>query len=541
MQYGSRSSSPQRESFNEKKSLVKSKLRRHADAPKLESTDSEDGKSSQGGTKSRDRSRANSVDSTGSRGSRASTSEGGNNSKDASSGSRKKENPDKKSSKSRKKKDGETAEGDVATGARLADALPSERDALLLEKLQTCSVVYDFRVDTNAREKEVKRQTLLELVEHVNTPKNCFINNDSLMREAVCMVSANVFRALEFREKSPLDMLADMDDEDPFMDQAWPHLQLVYEFLMRFVGCKDLDTKVAAKFLNSNFITKLLALFDSDDTREREVLTTIMLKFYSRFANMRTVVRKALQFALLRAAHECEMPNGVSEMLELQVKVCSGFATPLKDAQIKVLTDVLLPLHRVAALFMFHKELIQCLMIFVQKDAKLCYHIFTTLLTLWPVSSGSKQVLFIDEMEELIKHLVPADFERLLPRLVPRLTNCITSPHSQVAERTLRLWDVASFVKLINANREFTFPPIISALYRNATQHWYGPVHGRTFDVLKAFMEADEALFSESSAKHRRSSEEGDDKDQRRFVTFVATHRSSYKGCSFGSRYPELF
>ena len=40
--------------------------------------------------------------------------------------------------------------------------------------LQVCSIVYDFSNDSHQREKEAKRQTLLEIVEYVNNTRNCF-------------------------------------------------------------------------------------------------------------------------------------------------------------------------------------------------------------------------------------------------------------------------------------------------------------------------------------------------------------------------------
>jgi len=84
------------------------------------------------------------------------------------------------------------------------------------------------------------------------------------------------------------------------------------------------------------------------------------------------------------------------------------------------------------------------------------------------------------------------------------------------------MWNSGNFAKLINSVREVSFPPIISALYRNATEHWCGPVHTKTFDVLRTLMEADEHLFSESSAKHRRDSEEEGNKEALRLRKWAA-------------------
>ena len=51
------------------------------------------------------------------------------------------------------------------------------------------------------------------------------------------------------------------------LEPAWPHLQYVYEFLLRFVVSNDTDAKVLKKHIDQAFVLKLLDLFDSEDPR----------------------------------------------------------------------------------------------------------------------------------------------------------------------------------------------------------------------------------------------------------------------------------
>lgn len=53
-------------------------------------------------------------------------------------------------------------------------------------------------------------------------------------------------------------------------------MQIVYEFLLRYVVSNDTDAKVAKKFIDQHFVLKLLELFDSEDPRERDYLKTIL-------------------------------------------------------------------------------------------------------------------------------------------------------------------------------------------------------------------------------------------------------------------------
>merc|ERR1719161_1520390 len=139
-----------------------------------------------------------------------------------------------------------------------------------------------------------------------------------------------------------------------------------------------------------------------------------------------------------------------------------------------------------------------------------------SMLRFWPVSIASKQVLFLNELEETLELTQPAEFYKMQDALFRRIALCIACPHFQVAERTLFLWNNDYIVKLINQNRQALFPIVIGALYTNSKQHWNSAVHGLTFNVLKLLMEADPQLFDECSAKHRQEAEEQEQKDEQR-------------------------
>jgi len=42
-------------------------------------------------------------------------------------------------------------------------------------------------------------------------------------------------------------------EEEPFLEPAWPHLQLVYEFLLRFIVSAEVKAKSAKKYIDSAF------------------------------------------------------------------------------------------------------------------------------------------------------------------------------------------------------------------------------------------------------------------------------------------------
>jgi len=390
---------------------------------------------------------------------------------------------------------------------KLREAPPGERTELFNRKMEACSVVLDFTNDSNQREQEAKRQTLLEIVEYVNNTRNCF--NEALMVDVVNMVGSNIFRALRTRNKDPL-AFSDPEDDEPLLERAWPHLQIVYEFFLRFVVSNDVDPKVAKRFVDQNFMLKLLELFDSEDPRERDYLKTILHRIYGKFMALRAFVRRAIQHVFFRVIYECETHNGVGELLEILGSIINGFALPLKEEHKDFLIKALIPLHKVKSLASFYQQLSYCMAQYVEKDPRVSYDIITSMLRYWPVCITAKQVLFLNELEEMLELTQPSEFHRMQNVLFCRLALCIRFPHFQVAERTLFFWNNDYIVKLINQNRHELFPIIIGALYKNSKEHWNSAVHGLTFNVLKLLMEADPQLFDECSAKHRHE-EEGEE------------------------------
>ncbi|KAH9268917.1 serine/threonine-protein phosphatase 2A regulatory subunit delta isoform [Batrachochytrium salamandrivorans] len=62
----------------------------------------------------------------------------------------------------------------------------------------------------------------------------------------------------------------------PVLESAWPHLQIVYEFFLRFIESPDFNTNIAKKYIDQHFVLELLDLFDSEDPRERDFLKTTL-------------------------------------------------------------------------------------------------------------------------------------------------------------------------------------------------------------------------------------------------------------------------
>lgn len=68
--------------------------------------------------------------------------------------------------------------------------------------------------------------------------------------------STNVFRTLP-PSSNPKGAEFDPEEDEPNLEAAWPHLQLVYEFFLRFLESPDFQPNVAKKFIEQKFIMQV--------------------------------------------------------------------------------------------------------------------------------------------------------------------------------------------------------------------------------------------------------------------------------------------
>ncbi|XP_049354989.1 serine/threonine protein phosphatase 2A 57 kDa regulatory subunit B' beta isoform-like [Solanum verrucosum] len=383
----------------------------------------------------------------------------------------------------------------------LKEVALSERHVLFIRKLQICCVQFDFSDTVKcARQKEIKRQTLTELIDLVQSG-SCKMN-EIMQEELVRMISTNLFRCLPPASHENTGSEGIEEEDDMYLDPSWPHLQLVYELLLRYVMSTEMDTKVAKRYLDHSFVLKLLDLFDSEDPREREYLKTILHRIYGKFMVHRPFIRNGINNVFYRFIFETERHNGIGELLEILGSVINGFALPMKEEHKLFLVRALIPLHKPKCVSAYHHQLSYCITQFVEKDYRLADIVIRGLLKYWPITNCGKEVLFLNELEEVLEGTQPAEFQRCLVPLFKQLGRSINSPHFQVAERALFLWNNEHIVDLIAQNRRAILPIIFEPLERNMYGHWNQAVHGLTSNVRRMFLEMDSELFEECEKEY---------------------------------------
>ncbi|XP_011290504.1 serine/threonine-protein phosphatase 2A 56 kDa regulatory subunit gamma isoform isoform X4 [Musca domestica] len=378
----------------------------------------------------------------------------------------------------------------------------NEREELFIQKLRQCCTLFDFSEPlSDLKWKEVKRTALHEMVEYLSNQNN--VITEAIYPEAINMFAVNLFRTLP-PSSNPNGAEFDPEEDEPTLESSWPHLQFVYELFLRFLESPDFQPNIARRYIDHQFVLQLLDLFDSEDPRERDFLKTVLHRIYGKFLGLRAFIRKQINNVFYRFIYETEHHNGIAELLEILGSIINGFALPLKEEHKQFLLKVLLPLHKAKSLSVYHPQLTYCVVQFLEKDPSLAEPVIKSLLKFWPKTHSPKEVMFLNELEELLDVIEPAEFQKVMVPLFRQIAKCVSSPHFQVAERALYYWNNEYIMSLISDNSQVILPIMFPALNRNSKTHWNKTIHGLIYNALKLFMEMNQRLFDECSKNYRQ-------------------------------------
>ncbi|KAK5441994.1 serine/threonine-protein phosphatase 2A 56 kDa regulatory subunit delta isoform [Exophiala xenobiotica] len=391
---------------------------------------------------------------------------------------------------------------------------PNRRQELFMQKIDQCNIIFDFNDQTaDMKSKEIKRLALHELLDYV--ANNRSVITEPMYPKVVEMFSKNLFRPVP-PPVNPQGEAFDPEEDEPVLEVAWPHIQVVYEFFLRFIESQDFNTNIAKAYIDHHFVLQLLELFDSEDPRERDFLKTTLHRIYGKFLNLRSYIRRSINNVFFQFTYETERFNGIAELLEILGSIINGFALPLKEEHKLFLTRVLIPLHKVKSLSMYHPQLAYCIVQFLEKDAGLTEEVVLGLLRYWPKTNSTKEVMFLNEVEDIFEVMDPQEFAKVQEPLFNQLAKSVASPHFQVAERALYFWNNEYFCNLVSDNVETILPIMFAPLYENSKGHWNRTIHGMVYNAMKLFMEINPQLFDECSHDYNEMQNTAGDREKAR-------------------------
>ena len=69
-------------------------------------------------------------------------------------------------------------------------------------------------------------------------------------------LGSNLFRTLP-PPSNPSGAEFDPEEDEPSLEAAWPHLQIVYELFLRFIESPDFSANLAKKHIDQKFVSQV--------------------------------------------------------------------------------------------------------------------------------------------------------------------------------------------------------------------------------------------------------------------------------------------
>jgi len=391
----------------------------------------------------------------------------------------------------------------------------SKREDALIAKVEQCKRVFSFADATvDVRNKEIKRSALYDIVDYLMSQKQKVVT-ERVVREIVDCAKLNIFRDFNPGADSELDF---MDDDEPILEESWPHLSSVYDMLLKLIEHPEFEPKVAKRYIDQAMIQELLRVLNSTDTREREIIKTILHRIYGRFLGHRAFIRKTIAHTFLAFVFEMQVYRGIAELLEILSSIINGFALPLKAEHVDFLKRVLIPLHRSYYLHLYLENLTTCIEQYIEKDPELTPDIVNGLLKVWPKINSAKEVQMLTEMEELIEKLGLRDFEneqhrqdifkKIMKPLFRQMAASCCSTNFQVAEKALILWNNEVFLHFFELNCNELMPVVVLPLHQASKNHWNPQISKLITQVLKALSDISPTAYEEVIEQAKASEKE---------------------------------
>ena len=104
------------------------------------------------------------------------------------------------------------------------------------------------------KSKEIKRLALHELLDYV--ANNRQVITEPMYPRVVEMFSKNLFRPIP-PPMNPQGDAFDPEEDEPVLEVAWPHIQVVYEFFLRFIESQDFNTNIAKQYIDHSFVLQV--------------------------------------------------------------------------------------------------------------------------------------------------------------------------------------------------------------------------------------------------------------------------------------------
>ena len=290
----------------------------------------------------------------------------------------------------------------------------------------------------------------------------------------------DLFQHCLFRPLAPIPKPQDTAIEDlgviwnPETDPNWKELEAVYEFMSILISSEALEVKYLKQLLTPEFLREFIALMDSPKQEERKHVQILMHRIYAKVVPRRKLIRHIFEEILQTTIYEDTQFAGISEILELQAVVISGFSIPLRQEHRDFYTQVLLPLYKTADLPCFSPQLDRCICLYTVNDHALVQPLLAYLLRYWPYSDSRKETAFLNTLAGVVlDDWNGEDSCNLVRKLTLRMCRLLLNLYSASIYKALAILTIGGGLRLLESHTETMYPLLVPVLLQQRGSYWH--------------------------------------------------------------------
>lgn len=378
-------------------------------------------------------------------------------------------------------------------------ANPQEVKNLFIQKCTQCYQMCDFtRSPTNAfiiAKDDVLKEILSVLQE--NYPKITI--DEEINKTIFSLIAVHIMRnpqriPAEWYSIFDYYMLTDQNGLEWLHPLEWSHISIIYDIAIAYISLPQFDPN---NYLSLCGDLIKLAIFESrtSDDREQKKLELLILKLYEKVKKLRSFTLNVLSFSLTRIIYENEPFTSAKPILSVLASIASGLHRPLKSKYVSLFQKVIIPLHRNSFLSYFARELICCVIQFLEHDHNLAIDLYKILIRDWPRLQPEKQLLFIDEITILSSFVDESFLKEVIRLICPQLMASLMSCHAAIAEKILSMWEINDFVWLMTIEPAISYPLLIPSIFEVGKTYWNPEIRLIASSVLNVMRMNNQILF----------------------------------------------
>ena len=330
--------------------------------------------------------------------------------------------------------------------------------------------------------KKDKRLHLKDFTKFFTNAKNIGLITPQNFTNYYKMVIANICRSFP-----DIKIISPFDPGDQFIDQCWPHLELIYESLLALFSA---PTSIP---VDPIIIPVLISCCCSLDDRERLATRDVLKALYTNSPQSRSILLRTL-------GNQFRVGICSAELLEFFVRAIDGFKTPLSSKRI-ILFNSLLHLHTSNSLGKFCLSLFHCVSHYITLEKSLLSVAIAYLDQHWPCGSIRKQLLFLSEIEGLVVNFEDDIDEQTAEIIFKRLSDSIQQPNFELAETSINMLMGPSLDSIISRYTYIGANILIPGLYKSASKHWNSIVKDDAVEGIEKMGDFSDEAFKRAVAE----------------------------------------